>query len=62
MPLQLCSARIDQLIRDFQGKLHISELEAAFADKYGTALCPGQFGYHSANSLIQGALAKVISQ
>jgi len=31
----------------------MSEFEAAFAEKYKTALCPGQYGYPSLAALIQ---------
>ncbi len=58
LPIQLCAARIDSLIKDFDGKLLCSELEAAFVDKYGTSLCPGQFGFPSVNSLIGTGLSK----
>ena len=47
------------LMQDYDNKLYCSELEAAFSDKYGVALCPGQFGFHSVNTLLQTGLAKV---
>jgi hypothetical protein len=31
----------------------MSEFEAAFAEKYEAALCPGQYGYPSLLALIQ---------
>jgi hypothetical protein len=31
----------------------MSEFEAAFAEKYKTALCPGQYGFPSLAALIQ---------
>ena len=58
VPLQLCAIRIGKLIKDFKGELFCSELEAAFAEKYKTPLCPGKFGYHGINSLIQQGLSK----
>ena len=59
LPIQLCAARIESLIKDFDGKLYCSELEAAFVDKYKTPLYPGQFGFPSVNTLIGTGLAKV---
>ena len=59
LPIQLCAARIENLIKDFDGKLYCSELEATFVDKYKTPLYPGQFGFPSVNTLIGTGLAKV---
>ena len=59
LPIQLCAARIESLIKDFDGKLYCSELEATFVDKYKTPLYPGQFGFPSVNTLIGTGLAKV---
>ena len=59
LPIQLCAARIESLIKDFDGKLYCSELEATFVDKYKAPLYPGQFGFPSVNTLIGTGLAKV---
>lgn len=58
LPIQLCAARIESLIKDFDGKLYCSELEATFVDKYKAPLYPGQFGFPSVNTLIGTGLAK----
>lgn len=60
-PLQLCAFRIEELVQDFQGKLFCSDLEAAFTDKYKVPLCPGQFGFHSVNTLIQSGMGKLFT-
>lgn len=45
VPLQLCSIRIQNLLKENGDKMPMSEFEAAFAEKYMTPLCPGQYGY-----------------
>lgn len=51
-PLQLCSVKIQNLLKDYQDKLLVSEFEAAFAEKYATPLCPGQYGFPGLANLI----------
>jgi len=52
-PLQLCVIKIQNLLKDHSDKILMSEFEAAFAEKYKTALCPGQYGFPSLAALIQ---------
>ena len=45
VPLQICGIRIQNLLKDHGEKMLMSEFEAAFAEKYMTPLCPGQYGF-----------------
>ena len=54
VPLQLCGIRIQNLLKENGDKMLMSEFEAAFAEKFGTALCPGQYGYPGLANLISG--------
>ncbi|TRY81000.1 hypothetical protein TCAL_13813 [Tigriopus californicus] len=57
VPLQLCVARITELIKEHD-KLYCSDLEALFAEKYKTALSPGQYGYPNIKNLLESGLSK----
>jgi hypothetical protein len=52
VPLQLCGIRIQNLLKSQADKMLMSEFEAAFAEKYSTALCPGQYGYPGLSNLV----------
>jgi hypothetical protein len=50
---------LEHLILFFQDhgdKIVVSEFEAAFAEKYKSALCPGQYGFPSLLALIQSPI------
>ena len=51
-PLQLCAVRIQNLLKDHNEKISMSEFEAAFNEKYKIQLCPGQYGFPGLTNLI----------
>merc|ERR1712223_28465 len=51
-PLQLCAVRIQSLLRDYKDKISMADFEAAFAEKFSTPLCPGQYGFPGLANLI----------
>ncbi|TRY80638.1 hypothetical protein TCAL_14464 [Tigriopus californicus] len=49
---------IKLLPRTEHDKLYCSDLEALFAEKYKTALSPGQYGYPNIKNLLESGLSK----
>ena len=47
---------LQKIFQDHQDKLLMSEFEVAFAEKYRSPLCPGQYGYPSLMALIQSPI------
>ena len=51
-PIQRCAIKIENLLKEHQGRLLCSDFDSAYADKYVTKLSPEQFGCQSSVALL----------
>ena len=52
-PLQMFARDMRTLLRQYQGKLALSQFEVAYAQHFGVGLVPASYGYPSVISLLQ---------